>query len=385
MEPPVQPGPPTVFESLRGAELPSLQCSDWFVSVGPSSRLDVPRASHKAPLVSQIVARRRRRRRLTGLAASRFPLVRSCSGTPNRAPDFRLRRGVSKRLENGRGRRSVALVTESAPCPPGCSRGEGGGGGAPRVTARRRPLMNLTFPAFPSRPGCDWCSWCPSCWWLVAAGGRSAEWAGGGSAASGAGPWGDGSLSGARAGAAATTPRWPSAGVGVRGEAGAALAPGARRGRGAGSRGAGAADGRDAGEMLCCEGSGNLPTPRPTSPAPQGPSRLHAGLKRSSVGALRCPQPARGRRVGPTAAARGAEARMDRGCCAEGVEPWVLAALPVRWPGFAGLGVPSSRVSQSSVSSAVLACDSSYRRRDVCLNRWASLGHRCEPLLGFPC
>lgn len=74
---------PPVFESLRGAELPSLLCFDWFTSVGPSLGLDFPDASHNASLVTQIVAGSRRYcRRLTRfrgvlLSWSRLSLRRS--------------------------------------------------------------------------------------------------------------------------------------------------------------------------------------------------------------------------------------------------------------------------------------------------------------------
>lgn len=70
---------PQVFESLRGAELPTPPCPDWFVCVNSSSGLEVGGASHKASLVSQIVAGRGRRRRLTRLPASHLSGVRSCS------------------------------------------------------------------------------------------------------------------------------------------------------------------------------------------------------------------------------------------------------------------------------------------------------------------
>ncbi|XP_004460615.2 helicase-like transcription factor isoform X2 [Dasypus novemcinctus] len=70
MEPPLQPRPPTVFESHRGVESPSLSYPDWLVSVNSSSPLDILDASHKRLLVPQIVGRSRRRRRLSRLAAS---------------------------------------------------------------------------------------------------------------------------------------------------------------------------------------------------------------------------------------------------------------------------------------------------------------------------
>ena len=79
------PGP----ESLRGAELPSLLVFDWFSSVGPSLGLDFPDASHKASLVTQIVAGSRRYcRRLTGFAASYSPGVGCRSGARNLSPAF---------------------------------------------------------------------------------------------------------------------------------------------------------------------------------------------------------------------------------------------------------------------------------------------------------
>lgn len=151
MEPPLRPGPPTAFESLRGAELPSLPRSDWFVSLGPSSRLGDPSVSQRASLVSQLVARRRRRRRLTRLGGVSLPPERFSSGArhPPGAPwRWGLQGGVLRRLEGSLGRPSLRSVSGSAPCP-GCSRGEGGGGGAQGVTACRRPQMNLTFPALP--------------------------------------------------------------------------------------------------------------------------------------------------------------------------------------------------------------------------------------------
>ncbi|KAJ8786108.1 hypothetical protein J1605_006542 [Eschrichtius robustus] len=118
MEPPLQPGPPPpVFESLSGAELLTLLCSAWLVSVGPSSGLDVPGASHKASLASHIAAGRRRRRRLARLPASYLAEARSCFGPRNLSQAFRprgLEGGLSRRLENDPGRLSSSRHPLSA-------------------------------------------------------------------------------------------------------------------------------------------------------------------------------------------------------------------------------------------------------------------------------
>ena len=118
MEPPLQPGPPPpVFESLSGAELLTVLCSAWLVSVGPSSGLDVPGASHKASPASHIAAGRRRRRRLARLAASYLAEARSCFGPRNLSQAFRprgLEGGLSRRLENDPGRLSSSRHPLSA-------------------------------------------------------------------------------------------------------------------------------------------------------------------------------------------------------------------------------------------------------------------------------
>lgn len=75
--------------------------------------MDFLSASLKATLGSQIVARRRQRRRLTRLAASYLTVVRSSSGAgslPLASLLWGLEGGVARRLENDPERRSVPLV-----------------------------------------------------------------------------------------------------------------------------------------------------------------------------------------------------------------------------------------------------------------------------------
>lgn len=115
---------PTVFESQRGAELPSHSCSDWFVSAGIASRLGVTTVSHFTRHWSQIVAQRRRRRRLSELAASYLLVRRLLSCAPN-LPSISLLRGWKKAYQRDsrtiRDCQAFTSFLRSAPCL-GCSR-----------------------------------------------------------------------------------------------------------------------------------------------------------------------------------------------------------------------------------------------------------------------